>query len=221
MLVLLKTAFAQSCATPGHVSAPAIVLATTMNTLFPIEPIYPQGFHYEDDFISTGEEAELLSVIQQTALHSFQFQGYEARRRVASFGWDWRFDTRQLTKGKDMPPAFHWLIERVTKKLALSAAIAELLVTEYPVGAVINWHRDAPPFALIAGVSLSADCIFKLRPHEKEKQHRKAVLSLPVRRRSLYVMHGEAREAWQHSILPVESTRYSITLRTLKAEVNR
>ncbi|MGV3657809.1 MAG: alpha-ketoglutarate-dependent dioxygenase AlkB, partial [Chitinophagaceae bacterium] len=94
--------------------------------------------------------------------------------------------------------------------------ISELLVTEYPPGSVINWHRDAPPFDTIIGISLLSDCVFKLRPYDKAKQERKATISLPVQRRSLYVMKDSARTEWEHSIAPVKQTRYSITLRTLK-----
>jgi len=52
------------------------------------------------------------------------------------------------------------------------------LVTEYPEGSVINWHRDAPPFDVIAGISLLPDCTFRLRPQEKLKQGRGSVISL-------------------------------------------
>lgn len=89
-------------------------------------------------------------------------------------------------------------------------------MTEYSPGTVINWHRDAPPFDLIAGISIRGDCKFRLRPHDKTKQTRSSVISLPVNRRSLYIIQGPARSEWQHSIAPVKQTRYSITLRTLK-----
>jgi hypothetical protein len=39
---------------------------------------------------------------------------------------------------------------------------------------------------------------------------------MPVRRRSLYVIGEEARTEWEHSTAPVENTRFSITLRTLR-----
>jgi len=81
---------------------------------------------------------------------------------------------------------------------------------------VINWHRDAPPFDLIAGVSLLTDATFRLRPYDKEKQGRGSVISFTAERRSLYVMQGPSRSEWQHSIAPVKAVRYSITLRTLK-----
>jgi alkylated DNA repair dioxygenase AlkB len=88
-------------------------------------------------------------------------------------------------------------------------------LTEYPVGAVINWHRDAPPFDIIAGISLHSDCVFKLRPYDKAKQGRRSVISIPVKRRSLYIIRDTARTDWEHSIAPVNDVRYSITLRTL------
>jgi len=91
-----------------------------------------------------------------------------------------------------------------------------MLITEYPPGTVINWHRDVPQFDLIAGISLLADCTFRLRPYNKTKQTRSSVISFPVQRRSLYIIHGNARWNWQHSIMPVKQTRYSITLRTFK-----
>jgi alkylated DNA repair dioxygenase AlkB len=188
-----------------------------MQTLFPIEPQLPTGFAYLKNFISAAEEDELLRIIREIPVHPFHFQGYEAKRKVASFGYDWSFETQSLRKGKDIPVAFQWLIERIASFLNRKTEdFAELLLTEYPPGAVINWHRDAPPFDLIAGVSLHTDCLFRLRPYGKEKQGRTSVLSLPVQRRSLYVMEKEARTGWQHSIAAVKDTRYSITLRTLK-----
>ena len=187
-----------------------------MLTLFPAEQYLPPGFQYEDNFISVEEENELLSAIETISLQPMLFQGYEAKRKVASFGYDWSFEKRQLSKGKEIPPRFQWLIQKVANHIKIDQDdIGELLLTGYPVGAVINWHRDAPPFDLIAGISLQADCLFRLRPHEKEKQNRKAIASLTVKRRSLYVMKDEARIAWQHSTAPVKEVRYSITLRTL------
>jgi alkylated DNA repair dioxygenase AlkB len=187
-----------------------------MNTLFPIEPAYPDGFLYEPDFISTAEETALYEEAVKLERQTFTFQGYEAKRRVASFGYDWSFEQQRLSKGKDIPKVFEPLIEKVADRLSIERErIVELLVTEYPVGAVINWHRDAPPFDLIAGISLHADCTFRLRPYDKARQQRSNMLSFPVKRRSLYVMQGPARSEWQHSIAAVKQVRYSITLRTL------
>src|SRR5919112_4477312 len=106
-----------------------------MNTLFPLEPNFPPGFNYVPDFISEPEEIQLVDAISKIELHPFSFQGYEAKRKVASFGYDWNFDTKSLTKGKTIPESFQPLIENVSKHLSLAKDdFAELLVTEYPVG---------------------------------------------------------------------------------------
>lgn len=188
-----------------------------MDTLFPIAPVLPAGFAYTSQFLTSAEEQHLLTCIQKIELHPFKFQGFEAKRRVASFGYDYSFDKNALTKGKLIPEEFNWVVKKVGAHLGIAPNdFAEVLITEYPVGSVINWHRDAFPFELIAGISLHADCIFRLRPYEKAKQTRHATISLPVKRGSLYVMEGPARTEWQHSIAPVKDIRYSITLRTLK-----
>jgi alkylated DNA repair dioxygenase AlkB len=188
-----------------------------VHTLFPIEPIYPEGFAYLPHFITGEEEAALVKEIQQTVLHTFAFQGYEAKRKVASFGYDYSFDKGALIKGKDIPTLFLPLIEKVAHHLNRNADdFKELLITEYPPGSVINWHRDAPPFDIIAGISLLSDCTFRLRPYTKEEQTRTKIISLTAQRRSLYIMAGPSRSEWQHSITPVKGLRYSITLRTLK-----
>lgn len=135
----------------------------------------------------------------------------------ATFGYDYSFNNVSITKGKDIPTVFDFLIKRVSRHISIEpGAFAELLVTEYPVGSVINWHRDSPPFDIIAGISLMSDCNFRLRPHDKAKQTKAFVISFPVNRRSLYIIRGAARSDWQHSITPVKQIRYSITLRTLR-----
>jgi alkylated DNA repair dioxygenase AlkB len=188
-----------------------------MLTLFDELPVLPEGFSYYPDFIDLDEERQLIAAIQQIELHAMVFHQYTAKRKVASFGYDYNFSTKMLTKGVDIPEAFNRVVDRVAKQLFVNRdQIAELLVTEYPVESLINWHRDAPPFKSIAGLSLGADCTFKLRPYDKSSHTKRSVISLPVKRRSLYIMQGPARNDWEHSTAPVTDVRYSITLRTLK-----
>jgi alkylated DNA repair dioxygenase AlkB len=178
----------------------------------------PEGFAYYPGFLSHEEEDELLQLIMGIELQSFIFQGFPAKRTVKSFGFDYSFDSRKLSKGEEIPQAFLPVIEKVGQTTGIPPeAFVELLVTGYVEGSVINWHRDAPPFGIIAGISLLSDCRFMFRPAEKARQGRKAIISYPVQRRSLYVMKGSARSDWQHSIAPVKQQRYSITLRTLNS----
>jgi alkylated DNA repair dioxygenase AlkB len=185
--------------------------------LFPVTPRLPEGFSYHENFITPEEESELYRYITTLDFHTFMFHGYEAKRRVANFGYDYSFTNKSLAKGEDIPLYFLPLITKVARQTSLPEnAFAELLVTEYPVGSVINWHRDAFPFDLIAGISIHSNCTFRLRPYDKAKQNRKSTVSLPVERRSLYIISGSSRIEWEHSIAPVQEVRYSITLRTLK-----
>ena len=106
-----------------------------MQTLFPIEPVFPDGFSYVPDFISREEEDLLVKEIQKRELKTFLFQGYEAKRKTESFGQDWSFEKGVLSKGKEIPDAFFFLIAKVAKHLSLQTdAFAELLLTEYPPG---------------------------------------------------------------------------------------
>ncbi len=188
----------------------------SMNTLFDISPPTPPGFAYHPEFINPNEEKHLLHIIQDLDLQTMKFHEYEAKRKVISFGRGWSFTDQKLKEGNRIPPSFDFLVNRIADKLGIEKEqITQFLITEYPAGSVINWHRDAPPFAIIAGVSLLADCSFKLRPHDKNKQTRKATISYPVKRRSLYTMQGEAKTEWQHSTAPLDKVRYSLTFRTL------
>src|SRR5437763_4917906 len=104
-----------------------------MNTLFPLEPTFPEGFSYIPDFINDEEERDLIKEIKKTELHNLKFQGYIANRKTASFGYDYSFDKRSLSKGKDIPAVFNSLIEKVAKHISIPADnFAELLLTEYP-----------------------------------------------------------------------------------------
>lgn len=192
-----------------------------MTTLFPIAHVFPEGFSYFPDFLNEEEEQQLLALLSGVDLHALIFQGFEAKRKVESFGYDYNFDNRRISKGEPIPSSFDFLVEKVANFVSVpSASLAEMLLTEYPEGSVINWHRDAPPFEIIFGVSLLSDCNFRLRPYDKNKRNSNAILSLQVKRRSLYIINGEARSQWEHSISPVKAKRYSITFRTLKTSAN-
>ena len=72
-----------------------------MNTLFPLETNFPPVFSYFPDFLTIKEEQELHKEIAKLELHNMVFQGFEAKRKVASFGYDWSFEKRILSKGKE------------------------------------------------------------------------------------------------------------------------
>ena len=91
--------------------------------------------------------------------------------------------------------------------------LADLLVTRYPPGAGIGWHRDAPQFGEVSGVSLLTACRMRFR---RGRPRAWETAELTLEPRSAYVLSGPARAQWQHHIPPVAQERWSMTFRTLR-----
>ena len=87
-----------------------------------------------------------------------------------------------------------------------------MLCTCNDEGVGIGWHRDKPHFDKVLGLSLGSSCKFRFRRRHGDTWQR---YTLDAQPRSLYLMTGEARHAWEHSIPGVERPRYSITFRTM------
>lgn len=170
----------------------------------------PQGFHYYPDIISPKEELNLLAFFKTLNWQNIHMHGVIAKRKVVHFGLDYAYDSRTLSPTKEAPEEIKFVIDRAAICLKVKPKdIREILITYYPVGSQIGWHRDAPLFESLFGLSLGGHCSFKLR---KET----TVYNTELEPRSGYIMQGEARWNWQHHIPAVKEERYSITLRTLK-----
>jgi alkylated DNA repair dioxygenase AlkB len=137
-----------------------------------------------------------------------------ARRRMAHFGWLYGYDSWKIEPVPAIPEFLHGLRERAAALVMVGAEeLVETLVTEYPPGAAIGWHRDAPAFAVVVAISLLSWCRLRLR----EGSSGRARASLVIEPRSVYTLRGQAGSRWQHSISPTKATRYSITFRTLRS----
>jgi hypothetical protein len=55
-------------------------------------------------------------------------------------------------------------------------------------------------------------------PASPQSEWKSERFTLEAQPRSLYMMSGEARQVWKHSIAPVETVRYSVTFRTMATE---
>src|SRR4051812_9433993 len=106
-----------------------------MNTLFNIDPVLPEGFTYNPDFITEAEETEFVKTIKKFDLQNMKFHEYEAKRKVMSFGQGWSFTEQKLKQGHAVPNEFDFLVERIARHLHIGRElIAQFLITEYPVG---------------------------------------------------------------------------------------
>ncbi|HTH51056.1 MAG TPA: alpha-ketoglutarate-dependent dioxygenase AlkB [Pyrinomonadaceae bacterium] len=184
-----------------------------MSGLFPLLPP-PDGFEYREDMLSIEDEQALVDEIRKLDLKPFDFYGYEAKRRVASFGWRYDYGDRALKDAAKMP---EFLIELRSKAGAFCGIDPEklvmALVSEYAPGTPIGWHRDRPQFDEVVGVSLLSECIFRFRRKIGSKWERHKMRLDP---RSMYVLRGPSRSEWEHSIPEVDALRYSITFRSLR-----
>ena len=186
-------------------------------TLFPIDNL-PEGLLYQPDFLSEAEESDLVRIFRGLPFQAFDFHGYTARRRVLEFGLEYDFTTRIATPTQKFPEYLSPIRERAARFAGVSAAdLVEGMVTEYSPGAPIGWHRDAPQFGTIIGISLASTSRMRFKPYKAEGKP----VALTLEPRSIYVMRGPARWKFQHSIPPVKELRYSITFRTLRGRENK
>ena len=183
--------------------------------LFPLQGA-PEGLIFEPEIMTTVEEGVFLEVIKALPFGAFRMHGVDAKRRVVRFSLHYVAGSAAMTPASDFPPSLEPLRARAAAVAGVSTrALSESLVTEYTAGAGIGWHRDSPPFGIVAGISFGGDC--RMRFQRGEGQQRQTwTIELPPR--SLYVMRGAAREEWQHSIPPVKDPRWSVTFRTLRAQ---
>ena len=181
-------------------------MSTAQGQLFGPAAALPEGFILVPEFIDRAEEARLLEAIGRLPLEAARFKEYTARRRIALFEGEL--------------PEF---LEPLRVKIAAWMGIApgelrHALVNEYRPGTPLGWHRDAPTYERVAGVSLGGWARMRLRPYVANEPARKGapVTHLELAPRSAYRMEDGARWGWQHSIPPTKELRYSITFRTLR-----
>ncbi|MDB5441700.1 MAG: 2OG-Fe(II) oxygenase [Phenylobacterium sp.] len=186
----------------------------TQASLFDLPPDLPEGFLYRPEFVNPTQERGLVAWLDTLPFKAFQFHGFEGRRQVVSFGWQYDFSRSHLLKADDIPPELLPLRERAAGLAGHRPEdLQQVLINKYEPGAPIGWHRDRPVFAEVVGVSLLAPCTFRLRRRRPDGFERKSLILEP---RSAYLLSGAARTEWEHSIPPVDRLRYSITFRNFR-----
>lgn len=177
------------------------------------------GLLYADDVIGAGEEEQLIERLLATDLAPFRFHGWLGNRKTRSFGWRYDFDDASFAPTEPIPP---WLLP-LRESAALFAGLqpddfVHVLVARYDPGAGIGWHRDRDVFEQVVGISLAAPATLRFRRRRGGGFDR---VKLEVAPRSAYLLSGEARWGWEHSIAPGDLLRFSITFRTMSDKGRR
>jgi len=181
--------------------------------LFASEPGLPEGFVYKPEFLSIEEELALVAAIKDQPFGAMDFHGYTAKRRIVEYGLEYDFSARRASRTKRLPTFLLATRQRAAEIAGVPAHdLVEGLIIEYPPGAPIGWHRDAPQFGIVIGISLLNSARMRFKPYKKEGK----IMSVELEPRSIYVLRDSVRWQWQHSIPAHEKLRYSITFRTLQ-----
>jgi len=177
--------------------------------------VTPEGLVYREEFVTAGEERALLALLEEMDFGQVVMPGQAAKRTVRHFGLGYEYSSGQLKPSDPLPAEMEWLRERCAALMEREPEdLVQILVSRYPEGAGIGWHRDAPMFgSKIAGVSLLSPCRMRFQRTVKGEREVAAVELAP---RSAYLLSGKARWSWQHSIPAAKALRYSITFRTLR-----
>ena len=176
-------------------------------------PVVP-GLTLVEEAVTAAEEAELAAHIDAAPLAPFQFGQWQGKRLTVHYGSAYDFTRHKLDPA---PPLPDWLLavrDNVAPQVGLDPqALQAALLIRYDAGAGIGWHRDRPHYGEVLGLSLGAACTMRLRRRTADGFERRNLLLSP---RSAYRLSGEVRWEWEHSIVPLDVTRHSVTFRTLR-----
>ena len=176
------------------------------------DPLIP-GLATAGGIITPAQERALIARIDEEALAPFRFQGWEGKRLTQSFGWSYDFEGGGVAQADPIPDWLLPLRELAARFSGLDAeALVQTLLIRYDPGAGIGWHKDRPVFGDVVGISLGSAASLRLR---RRKERGFTRVSVPLEPRSAYHLTGEVRHAWEHSIVPMEEARWSVTFRTL------
>jgi alkylated DNA repair protein (DNA oxidative demethylase) len=172
------------------------------------------GLAQAEAIVTPSEERLLIAAIDGVQLSPFRFHGWLGKRLTASFGWRYDFDTGSFGPADPIPD---WLLP--LREMAAEFArvtpdeLVQASVIRYDPGAGIGWHRDRPVFEHVVGVSLGAPATLRFRRRRPGGFDRASAL---LASRSIYHLAGPARHEWEHSIAPMDATRWSIIYRNLR-----
>lgn len=179
----------------------------------------PEGLVYHPEWLTRDDEAALIALVARLPFTNAKYKEYTARRRVVGYGGRFDYDLNRMLPAAPLIEELHPLRDRIAQWINLEPeSLAHALISEYAPGAPLGWHRDVPDFEDVFGISFGGPAVLRFRPYPPASASRADVVKLAVAPRSIYLMRGPSRWAWQHSVAPVDALRWSITFRTLRSQ---
>jgi alkylated DNA repair dioxygenase AlkB len=175
----------------------------------------PAGLVYNPDFIEPELEARVIEFLGTLEYNKVEMRGAVAKRKVRHFGLRYSYDGGALEATDPLPEPLEPVRRAAASFLGIEPEeFEEILVSMYPPGAGIGWHRDAPMFGDVVGVSFGSECLMRFRRELPAGSFE--AWGKVLEPRSAYILSGSARWKWQHSIPGAAALRYSTTFRTLR-----
>ena len=174
------------------------------------------GLHLFEKVITSEQESKLLDWIDAQPWID------DLSRRVQHYGYRYDYRARSIdisSKLGDMPAMLDRLaLHLEAKEGALPFHPEQAIVNEYLTGQGLSAHVDCEPCfgPDIASLSLGSFAMMRF-----QSVATRAVVDIPLPRRSLVVLTGESRTAWSHSIAARKSDQWNgqKTLRTRRVSV--
>ena len=177
------------------------------------------GLAYREEVVSAAQEEALVENLVAADLSPFRFHGWLGNRKTQTFGWRYDFEDASFTPAVPFPGWLHPLRETAAAWAGLRPdEFVHVLLARYDPGAGIGWHRDRDVFETVVGFSLLTPATLRFRRRRPGGFDR---ARLEVAPRSAYLLSGESRWDWEHSIVPGDELRFSITFRALSAKGRR
>jgi alkylated DNA repair dioxygenase AlkB len=149
--------------------------------------ILPPGLIYQDNFISTEKEQELISWIDNQPWNT------SIKRRTQHYGYEYNYSQRVALQ--KTTPIFGPLLD-VCKMLESTITPEQCIINEYTKTQGIAGHIDALTFGpIICSVSLLNPCNMIFTRGEQK-------VSLYLAPRSVVILSNDARYNWKHEIKP-------------------
>lgn len=161
------------------------------------------GLTYIPKYISTEQEAELLSIIDQNSWIT------DLKRRTQHYGYKYDYKSRNINSSHYIGPIPEW-IAPICKKLFQDGIFEktpdQVIINEYLPGQGIAPHIDSTSCFgnTICSLSLGSSCVMDLY----KGTNKMPILLEPC---SLVVLKNNARRLWQHGIAPRKTDRYLST----------
>lgn len=167
----------------------------------PIEKI--SGLTYVPDYITLGQEADLITIIDKQPWLT------DLKRRAQHYGYKYDYTARRVDASMKIEEIPEWLqgyCDNLENKGHFPKKPDQVIINEYQPGQGITSHIDCTPCfeEAIASISLGSPCIMDFI-HSKTNEK----ISVLLEPRSLFVLSGDARYLWKHSIAGRKNDKYN------------